>query len=727
MSGQFLLDGSALAISLFNTLLMVWLGLTVLFNAERRTWGVILASDGLLIGAAFFFSHSVILNQGAQALVQGFSFWWRVGWAPVIASPYAWYLLTLWYSGYWDEAGAQRAGVLTTSSPPASRSALRRRQTPWLWLSVAYTLLLVGLLLFANPLPDFTQLASLGTESSVSLSGVPLLLIVYPPYILLCTGLALDALLRPAPSGRVMGDLARRRARPWLIGVSLVLLLVSLMIGAILVWIIQNGLQHPALGDLIASLATPLSWLDLILAALLMAAMLLLGQAVVSYEIFTGKTLPRRGFLGQWRNAILMAASFSMIAAFGLTAPLRPVYTVLLLLLLMAFFFAYASWRSYAEREQSIRQLRPLAASQGLFEQILTPASNAHAEADLSAPFGALCHDVLGAKQASLVPLGALAALSGSLLNYPDTGPTRLPPLADLLAHFDSPQMPGIQLDPARQEGYAWAAPLWSERGLIGLLLLGEKKDGGFYSLEEIEIARAGGERLADLQASAEIARRLMALERQRLAESQVLDRRARRALHDDVLPRLHTALLSLSSLTQTADPTGQEALELLASVHRQVSDLLHELPPVAAPEVSRLGLIGALRQVIDEELSGAFDDVSWQVTPEAELQAQQLPPLSAEVVYYAAREAARNAAHHARLASESPPLRLQVSVDCRPALEIRVEDNGVGIGTNRAPYGSGQGLALHSTMMAVIGGSLALESVPGEFTRVTLHLPDKI
>ena len=87
-----------------------------------------------------------------------------------------------------------------------------------------------------------------------------------------------------------------------------------------------------------------------------------------------------------------------------------------------------------------------------------------------------------------------------------------------------------------------WAVPLWSERGLIGVLLLGDKRDGGLYTQEEIEIARASGERLIDTQASAEMARRLMALQRQRLADSQVLDRRARRVLHDDVLPRLHTA-----------------------------------------------------------------------------------------------------------------------------------------------------------------------------------------
>jgi signal transduction histidine kinase len=56
--------------------------------------------------------------------------------------------------------------------------------------------------------------------------------------------------------------------------------------------------------------------------------------------------------------------------------------------------------------------------------------------------------------------------------------------------------------------------------------------------------------------------------------------------------------------------------------------------------------------------------------------------------------------------------------------LELVIEDNGKGIldlGGSR--IGSGQGLLLHSTMMAVIGGALIKETSPEEFTRVRLVL----
>ena len=40
MTGVVLLDWAIIAVSLFNAILLLWLGLTVLLNADRRTWGV---------------------------------------------------------------------------------------------------------------------------------------------------------------------------------------------------------------------------------------------------------------------------------------------------------------------------------------------------------------------------------------------------------------------------------------------------------------------------------------------------------------------------------------------------------------------------------------------------------------------------------------------------------------------------------------------------------------
>jgi signal transduction histidine kinase len=270
-----------------------------------------------------------------------------------------------------------------------------------------------------------------------------------------------------------------------------------------------------------------------------------------------------------------------------------------------------------------------------------------------------------------------------------------------------------------------WAVPLWSERGLIGVLLLGEKQDGGLYAQEEIEIARASGERLIDTQAGAEMARRLMTLQRQRLAETQVVDRQTRRVLHDDVLPQLHAALLTLSSKIDPNDEPTNESLSSLSNVHRQISNLLHEIPATTTPQIGRLGLIGALQQTVADEFTPAFDDVNWEIEMDAEDHSKTIPTLTAEVVFYAAREAIRNAARHGR-ADEAQSLVLKIIVLWSEGLEIIIEDNGVGLNASpkESSQRSGKGLALHSTMMSVIGGTLAVESVPNKYTRVRLSLP---
>lgn len=693
MTGNFLLDWAAMAVSLFNTILTFWLGLTILLNAERRVWGIWVAGGGLLIAGVFFVSHTAILGEGFDLFNQTLDVWWHIGWLPVIALPLAWYIITLWYAGFWDTA----------------HSSLRRRQSGWFMLTVLLATALAVMLVVANPLPSLSS--RILASPIPAIGGIPLIVAVYPLYIFACLGLSFDALLRPGPSERMMGDLARRRARPWLIGTSAVLLLVSLLVAWAMLWITRGAYTD------FASVIRAIAWFDLAIASLITLAILFIGQAVVAYEVFTGKTLPRHGLQRHWRNAIILAIGYSAIVSISLTSHLRSIYGLLLATTLVSVFYALFSWRTFAERERYIHHLRPFVASQRLYDHLLTPTAPAPPETDVAAPLRALCRDVLGARSVVLAAVGPLAPLVGPPVS--DAGRhLPLPPLAEITSRLASPQTMCLPLDPSRYDGAQWAVPLWSERGLIGLLLLGEKNDGGLYTQEEIEIARASGERLIDTRASAEMARRLMALQRHQLAESQVVDRRARRVLHDDILPQLHAAMLTLNN---GQEPT--EAMALLAGAHRQIADLLRDMP-AAAPDVARVGLIGALKHLAERELADSFDGVAWDIDPEAGRRIPALPSFTTEVIFYAAREAIRNAARYGRGEDPKSPLRLSLSVAWEDGLRIAVDDDGVGMAASRRDGGSGQGLALHSTLMAVIGGALSIDSVPGRRTRVLLTLP---
>ena len=717
MTGIFWLDWAILAMSLFNTVLQLWLGLTVLLNAERRSWGIWLAAGGLLLGGVFFLSHSAILGYGQDEISLGLNIWWRIGWLPVLCLPATWYLVILWYGGYWESRA----------------SRLHSRQRPWLIGVSGLLASLFGLLIFANPLPSLTQLVALDLNATLSLAGIPLLILIYPVYILLCIGLALNVLREPGPTERWSGVQARLRARPWLVAASYVLLLVGLLVGWIMLWIIRNaqrGVFTPPMTELVGVF-------DLLIAALIATAVLLLGQAMVAYELFTGKSLPSRGLMRYWRRAIILAVGYGIVVAGSQAAGLRSIYSLLLSTILMTVFFAMLGWRAYAEQDRLIASLRPFITSSRMYDRLTsqpetegTGESRPETSVDLLPPFRALCADVLGAQSGTLVAMGPLAPFSGKPLTYPSPGnPEATLPVAELAEQFESPQKTALPLDGMRYGRAIWAVPLWGERGLTGLFLLGPKLDGGLYSQEEIEIARLAGERLIDAQASSEMASRLTSLQRQRLAQSQVADQQARRTLHDDVLPRLHTAMLALTGSELNNQPGVQEIIGQLTEIHRNVSNLLRAMPSSQPDQLARLGLAGALRNALENELTGAFDAITLDLQPDALDAVQKLPLFMGEVLFYAAREAARNAASHARTTADSQPLCLLIQLKLDGGLELLIEDNGCGIKTTPEPdpaavRARGQGIALHSTMMAVIGGSLELESEPEAYTRVRLKLP---
>ncbi|CAN5466958.1 hypothetical protein BH10CHL1_BH10CHL1_10560 [soil metagenome] len=729
MTGNFWLDWALMAVSLANVILLTWLGLMVLLNAERRRWGIWLIGGGILMGGGFFVCHTAILGIGPGLVSRGLEWWWRTGWVPLVSLPLIWYLLMLWYTGFAEDWPLHRS-----SQPP---NQLRQRHLPWLLGLSLLFVSLVSLLLFASPLPTFVEVTQLQLTTPFDVAGMPFLLLIFPIYILLCIGLSLDALRHPMPSGRMMGDQARRRAHPWLTAAATLLLLVSLLVGGVILWVMFNAQPfvgaspYPALG-------ATLAWLDLLISLLIAVAVYLVGQAIVAYEIFTGKTLPRGELRRHWWNVVILAVGFGIVVGWSFAFPVRPLYSLLLATLLMTFFYALLSWRSYTRREEYIRQLRPFLGSQHLYERLLQiPTTGNHieevapspamwppapSEIDITPPFYALCKDVLGVRLAYLMALGPLAPLVGPPLVYPQPQSAHFPWLASLLPALHKPDTICLPLEPEKNGGLLWAVPLWSERGLIGLFLLGSKRDNGLYTQEEIEIARASGERLIDTRASAEIARSLMTLQRQRLTESQLLDRRTRRVLHDDILPQVHTALLTLSSHTPTAIP---EVTSLLMTVHHQLANLLREMPARSAPTLVGLDLISALRQLLADELPEAFDHVGWQIEPGGEQRLQALPPLTLEVLFYAARETVRNAARYGRGVDGVRPLHLQIVLKDNDGLCLQIEDDGVGLQIRPdESQGSRQGLALHSTMLAVVGGTLTIASVAEKSTCVTLQLP---
>ena len=381
MTGSFGLDWAIISVSLFNTILLLWLGFTVLLTSERRNLGVWMLGLGLLLGAAFFISHTAILGGGLPLFSSWINFWWVSGWLPVVVAPLAWYGMILWFAGFWSPDGEQ----------------LRRRHQFWLGFLTVFMLILLIVLYVGHGLPTFLNIAHLDLSGILTVGGLPVLLVLYPIYMVLCVGLAIAALRHPAHSERFMGDLARQRTFPWLFTASLILLVVSLLVGWFMLWVVGSA-RGPNYEGPSLTIMSSATWFDIGIQLLIALAVFCIGQAIVSYEIFTGKSLPRREFFRHWRDALALAAGYAMVVGGSLSLNLNPIYSLLMTTFLMVAFYALFSWRSFIYRDQFIAQLRPFVHSQQLMEHL---ADDTPSRATVI--FQALCRDVLNVKHAQLL------------------------------------------------------------------------------------------------------------------------------------------------------------------------------------------------------------------------------------------------------------------------------------------------------------------------------------
>ncbi|PWB52244.1 MAG: hypothetical protein C3F13_12000 [Anaerolineales bacterium] len=693
-----------LAISIFNTILLLWLGLTVLLNAERRTPGVWIAGAGLLMGSLFFLNHTAILSAGPLQTDARMNLMWQTGWIPVVTMPYAWYLVMLWYSSFWDDP----------------HSSIRQRHQIPLILATLLAISTVGLILIFNALPSYNQAVQLDLGEVLAVGDIPILMVVYPIYLLLCMGFSLDVLLHPGMPVRLMGQLARQRARPWLQAATLSLLFVSLSVGAIIMW----GIYQSNQGISASVFSEAISIFDLAIDVLLAITIISIGQAIISYEIFTGKILPRQGLKRYWYWAIVLSLGYAVFASFALVNQFESIYLILISIFLITGIYALVGWHSFVEKENHLKSLRPFLTSQHLYDQLIFRNPEAF-NREITNAFHTLCKDVLGIRQAYLVPLGIFGPLAGTKISFPERVDSKDDQGIEQEIHAISTSKLGAvpQLLPGSKHlgQNPLAIALWSERGLIGMLILGDKQNAGLFTQEEIDIARTVGERLIDSKATNELTHRLMQLERQHLAETRVVDQQTRRTLHDDILPRIHSLMIKLSG-----SPAGNpEAVQEMGEIHHQLSDMMRNLPAVQDPELAKLGLVEALKSSVAHDFEHFFNTVTWQVSEGVAKNSHAFTPLVMNVIYHATREAVRNSAHHGRLPGSDQPINLCISMKWRDGILIEILDDGIGFNPAMiAPHADGHGMSLHSTLMAIIGGSLAWESIPGKYTKVTINLP---
>ncbi len=209
-----------------------------------------------------------------------------------------------------------------------------------------------------------------------------------------------------------------------------------------------------------------------------------------------------------------------------------------------------------------------------------------------------------------------------------------------------------------------------------------------------------------------------------RLAEVEEEERgHLARELHDQVGQALTAVSLSVGIARNRLHSAGEtdsterldDALAQLTDVSRSIRDVMTELRPAILDDY---GIVAAL-EWYTEAFSGRAGLPAEVVAGDPDL---RLDPAAETALFRIAQEALTNAAKHAGAG------RVVVSVEATDGtVRLEVRDDGCGF---EAPEGyprgtdGGWGLAIMRERAAAVGGTLSVDSSPGQGTMVVVELP---
>jgi len=197
--------------------------------------------------------------------------------------------------------------------------------------------------------------------------------------------------------------------------------------------------------------------------------------------------------------------------------------------------------------------------------------------------------------------------------------------------------------------------------------------------------------------------------------------RRLARELHDETCQKLAALGIHLDAALASEAPAVRreqlaDARALAAQTVEDVHAVIFDLRPSVLDD---LGLLPAIRWYAARKLEPLgiavrceFDEIDERLAPEVETS-----------VFRAVQEAINNVARHSRAEN------VVIEATARDGwIEVQVEDDGIGFepAETSAPSESGRGLGLLGLheRIELAGGSVQIESTPGDGTSVRMRVP---
>jgi signal transduction histidine kinase len=271
--------------------------------------------------------------------------------------------------------------------------------------------------------------------------------------------------------------------------------------------------------------------------------------------------------------------------------------------------------------------------------------------------------------------------------------------------------------------------PLQVRGRVIGTLGLTRDRHGSPYTSEDQVLLQDIADRAALTIQNARLfdevegaRERLEALSR-RLLDVQEAERRALTTeLHDRVGQNLTGLSINLQNLkaslsgeaAQALEPKFNDAQALVEDTSRQIRDIMAELH---LPELEDYGLAAALETYAERAASRGNLEL---ITDLPDLDPPRLPSAVRATLFRAAQEAISNVLKHA------DATRLEVSLEGQNGrVRLKIEDNGQGFDPDPVSQKERQtwGLQIMRERIESIGGTVQIESQPGQGTRVIFEI----
>ncbi len=189
--------------------------------------------------------------------------------------------------------------------------------------------------------------------------------------------------------------------------------------------------------------------------------------------------------------------------------------------------------------------------------------------------------------------------------------------------------------------------------------------------------------------------------------------------IHDGILQSLATLILRLESTRGRLPESQSEAIQELQAAEELSRSTMKDLRAFLAGKTDRPIMSGTLIERLQEELRFIQEGLGLEVILDCEPENLNLPAEIERELYYVLREGLTNITRHSHASRVQFRLNQLAS-----AIEVSLEDNGVGLDLRTAENGRGLGLRSMKERIEKLGGELALKSSPSSGTKISFSVP---